>query len=167
MLQNALCVCYTPKWEHFGIVPLEGMYAGTSVIAWNCGGPKETVVHQQTGYLVDLSSASIDDSEEGETQSWTTALQYILDHSNDTQWKQRTKQHVQKHFGWDAFVLTWKDHISKAQSNSVKRHEMANKRLKMIMPLLIGLILLFIIVMMKVVQSLFLSHSEGTEFQEL
>ena len=97
MLQNALCVCYTPKWEHFGIVPLEGMYAGTSVIAWNCGGPKETVVHQQTGYLVDLSSASIDDSEEGETQSWTTALQYILDHSNDTQWKQRTKQHVQKH----------------------------------------------------------------------
>ena len=166
MLQNALCVCYTPKWEHFGIVPLEAMYAGTPVIAWNCGGPKETVVHKQTGYLVDLSSSK-DNSDEEEAQSWTTALQYMMNNSNDTQWKQRTKQHVQKHFAWDTFVLTWEEHISKAQSNSMKRHEMARKRLKMIIPMLVGILLLFIVVMVVIMHSIFLSHSETTEFQEL
>jgi len=37
LLSSASCLCYTPNREHFGIVPIEAMYAGTPVIAVNSG----------------------------------------------------------------------------------------------------------------------------------
>ena len=50
-----LCTCggliYTPSGEHFGIVPVEAMYHRLPVIAVNDGGPTETVVDGETGYL--------------------------------------------------------------------------------------------------------------------
>ncbi|KAJ1658203.1 Alpha-1,3-mannosyltransferase-like protein [Dispira simplex] len=51
LLRTALCLLYTPSFEHFGIVPVEAMYARLPVIAVNSGGPKETVVHEVTGFL--------------------------------------------------------------------------------------------------------------------
>jgi alpha-1,3/alpha-1,6-mannosyltransferase len=51
LLHTATMVVYTPANEHFGIVPLEAMYAGTTVIACNSGGPVETIVHGETGFL--------------------------------------------------------------------------------------------------------------------
>ncbi|RCV35156.1 hypothetical protein SETIT_7G217400v2 [Setaria italica] len=55
LLSNCLCVLYTPKDEHFGIVPLEAMAARKPVIACNSGGPVETVVNEVTGFLCDPS----------------------------------------------------------------------------------------------------------------
>jgi len=53
LLRNSDCLVYTPAGEHFGIVPLESMYCGTPVMAVNNGGPVETVVHGETGWLSD------------------------------------------------------------------------------------------------------------------
>ena len=53
LLARAACVVYTPLAEHFGIVPLEAMAAARPVIAVNRGGPTETVVHGETGWLSD------------------------------------------------------------------------------------------------------------------
>jgi alpha-1,3/alpha-1,6-mannosyltransferase len=53
LMQTALCIVYTPHLEHFGIVPLEAMYAGRPVIAVNSGGPMETIVNEKTGFLCD------------------------------------------------------------------------------------------------------------------
>lgn len=39
--------------EDFGLVPLEAMACGTPVIALNRGGASETVIHNQTGILID------------------------------------------------------------------------------------------------------------------
>jgi glycosyltransferase involved in cell wall biosynthesis len=39
--------------EDFGIVPLEAMASGTPVIAVDRGGPRETVLHGKTGWLVE------------------------------------------------------------------------------------------------------------------
>ena len=44
---------YTPQNEHFGIVPLEAMARGCPVVACNSGGPLETVVHTQTGFIAE------------------------------------------------------------------------------------------------------------------
>ncbi|KAF5478547.1 hypothetical protein F2P56_005097 [Juglans regia] len=53
LLSQCLCVIYTPKDEHFGIVPLEAMAAHKPVIACNSGGPVETIKDGETGYLCD------------------------------------------------------------------------------------------------------------------
>nr|GMC73701.1 alpha-1,3/1,6-mannosyltransferase ALG2 [Ipomoea batatas]GMD04526.1 alpha-1,3/1,6-mannosyltransferase ALG2 [Ipomoea batatas] len=55
LLAECLCVLYTPKDEHFGIVPLEAMAAYKPVIACNSGGPVETVKNGETGFLCDPS----------------------------------------------------------------------------------------------------------------
>lgn len=49
-LNQARLLLYTPKYEHFGIVPLEAMLAATPVLATDTGGPLETVVEGETGW---------------------------------------------------------------------------------------------------------------------
>jgi alpha-1,3/alpha-1,6-mannosyltransferase len=59
LLARAQCVVYTPLAEHFGIVPLEAMAAARPVIAVNRGGPTETIVHGQTGWLVEPRAEAV------------------------------------------------------------------------------------------------------------
>ncbi|KAH8365470.1 hypothetical protein KR093_001063 [Drosophila rubida] len=58
LLHAAHCLLYTPHNEHFGIVPLEGMYFCKPVVALNSGGPTETVVHSSTGFLCEQHEKS-------------------------------------------------------------------------------------------------------------
>lgn len=53
LLESCTLLIYTPAFEHFGIVPLEAMLAKKPVLAANTGGPKETVVDEETGWLRD------------------------------------------------------------------------------------------------------------------
>ncbi|KAI8979966.1 alpha-1,3/1,6-mannosyltransferase ALG2 [Pilobolus umbonatus] len=52
LLAHSELMLYTPSNEHFGITPVEGMYARLPVIAVNSGGPLETVVDGKTGLLL-------------------------------------------------------------------------------------------------------------------
>ncbi|CAO3624923.1 unnamed protein product [Cunninghamella echinulata] len=52
LLSSATLLLYTPTNEHFGITPVEGMYASLPVIATNTGGPLETIKDQETGLLL-------------------------------------------------------------------------------------------------------------------
>eukprot|EP01120_Amphizonella_sp_Union-15-10_P004203 TRINITY_DN14836_c0_g1_i1.p2 TRINITY_DN14836_c0_g1~~TRINITY_DN14836_c0_g1_i1.p2 ORF type:complete len:189 (-),score=40.51 TRINITY_DN14836_c0_g1_i1:98-664(-) len=52
LLRQCKCVLYTPTNEHFGIVPIEVGWSKRPVIAANSGGPLESIVHGETGYLV-------------------------------------------------------------------------------------------------------------------
>lgn len=51
LLQHSVAVLYTPTNEHFGIVPIECMAMGRPVIAVNSGGPRESVIDEETGFL--------------------------------------------------------------------------------------------------------------------
>lgn len=51
LFKRAHLVIYTPENEHFGIVPIEAMYLKRPVLACNSGGPKETILDGQTGFL--------------------------------------------------------------------------------------------------------------------
>lgn len=69
MLFNAATLLvYTPSNEHFGIVPLEAMVAGVPVLAANSGGPLETVVDGETGWL----------RLAGDISQWTEVMQKVL-----------------------------------------------------------------------------------------
>jgi len=58
LLQDAHALLYTPANEHFGIVPIEAMAVGTPVIAVNSGGPCETIIDGQSGFLTEGTAAS-------------------------------------------------------------------------------------------------------------
>jgi len=68
LLDTATLLIYTPRNEHFGIVPLEAMLNGVPVLAANEGGPLETVVEGETGWLRDVK----------DTAAWTAVMQNVL-----------------------------------------------------------------------------------------
>ena len=68
LLNAATMLLYTPSNEHFGIVPLEAMLAGVPVLAANSGGPLETVVEGETGWLRPVEKPA----------AWTKVIQDAL-----------------------------------------------------------------------------------------
>lgn len=68
LLATSRLLVYTPLHEHFGIVPLEAMLAGTPVLAANEGGPTETVVEGETGWLRDVTKVD----------EWTEVMRIAL-----------------------------------------------------------------------------------------
>lgn len=61
LLRHSRCLVYTPQGEHFGIGPVEAMATGTPVIAMNSGGPRETVISGETGFLCQSNVQEIAD----------------------------------------------------------------------------------------------------------
>jgi glycosyltransferase involved in cell wall biosynthesis len=51
LYDRSFAVLFTPPNEDWGIVPLEAMAFGKPVIAVERGGPAESVVHEETGFL--------------------------------------------------------------------------------------------------------------------
>jgi len=74
LLENATLLLYTPKNEHFGIVPVEAMKYGVPVLASNTGGPLETILDGKTGWLRD-----VDKDEE-----WAYIMRKVLHAFSDT-----------------------------------------------------------------------------------
>lgn len=68
LLQAASMLIYTPSNEHFGIVPLEAMLARIPVLAANTGGPRETVVDGETGWLRSVEAVD----------QWTAVMDMVL-----------------------------------------------------------------------------------------
>ncbi|XBW34795.1 hypothetical protein QEN19_000361 [Hanseniaspora menglaensis] len=53
IVSKSSLLLYTPSNEHFGIVPVESMLLGTPVLAPNNGGPLETILQNETGWLIE------------------------------------------------------------------------------------------------------------------
>ncbi|XAR56458.1 GDP-Man:Man(1)GlcNAc(2)-PP-dolichol alpha-1,3-mannosyltransferase [Bertholletia excelsa] len=93
MLSECLCVIYTPKDEHFGIVPLEAMAAHKPVIACNSGGPVETIEDGVTGFLCDPSP-----------QEFSLAMaKFIRDREMAERMGAEARQHVTESFSTKTF----------------------------------------------------------------
>jgi len=68
LLHTSTLLLYTPSFEHFGIVPLEAMLARTPVLAATTGGPTETVVNAETGWLRPVEDIA----------RWTDVMEKVL-----------------------------------------------------------------------------------------
>lgn len=86
LLHSARLLVYTPSNEHFGIVPLEAMLAGTPVLAANTGGPLETVVDGKTGWL-----RSPDD-----IKQWTDVMDKALHQMSEKEVKEMGKAGIKR-----------------------------------------------------------------------
>ncbi|RMZ88879.1 hypothetical protein DV736_g3898, partial [Chaetothyriales sp. CBS 134916] len=89
LLNNASLLLYTPTNEHFGIVPVEAMQHGVPVLAANTGGPLETIVDGETGWL-----RSVDNVDE-----WTQVIYEVLQNKPATKSvRQAGPKRVKKNF---------------------------------------------------------------------
>lgn len=105
---------YTPANEHFGIVPLEAMARGCPVVACNSGGPLETIVHTQTGYI-----------SEPTTIGFANAMVLLLTQQKDAAAAMRSaaREHVQQHFSRACFARSWQKVIAGEQATSADKQE--------------------------------------------
>jgi alpha-1,3/alpha-1,6-mannosyltransferase len=115
LLQSAVLLLYTPSNEHFGIVPLEAMRAGTPVLAADNGGPTETVVDGETGFLRDPE----------DVDAWTAVIDKVLNKMSDAQLKemgQAGKRRVREKFAED----TMAERLDGIFDQLVERHKAKN-----------------------------------------
>ncbi|KAJ4975949.1 hypothetical protein NE237_001055 [Protea cynaroides] len=93
LLSQCLCVLYTPKDEHFGIVPLEAMAAQKPVIACNSGGPVETINDGGTGFLCEPTP-----------QNFSVAMaRFISDPEMAERMGRQARRHVSESFSTKVF----------------------------------------------------------------
>ncbi|CAJ1349591.1 unnamed protein product [Effrenium voratum] len=95
LLHHAACMLYTPDREHFGIVPVEAMYARVPVVAVNSGGPLESIVDGETGFL-----------RAPEPQVWAEAVGNLLDDLQRQRFGEAGRQRVCDRFSLEAFGKT-------------------------------------------------------------
>lgn len=95
-----LCV-FAPIQEPFGLVPLEAMSCGTPVIGVNEGGVRESVVHEQTGLLI-----------EREPGMFAAAVRNLL--SNPTLanlYGRNGREHILRNWTWEQSTNALEEHL--------------------------------------------------------
>ncbi len=101
LYQDSHAVLFTAPNEDFGLVPLEAMACGKTVIAPGCGGPTETVVDGSTGLLVP-----------SETRSFAAAIRTLVFMPDDVrQAMERDARQRAIQFDWDRFIRPIDDHL--------------------------------------------------------
>jgi alpha-1,3/alpha-1,6-mannosyltransferase len=105
LLEQSKLLLYTPINEHFGIVPVEAMRVGLPVLASNTGGPLETIVEGETGWLRD---AHADDE-------WTAVMDkalYGLSHEDAERMAAAGKMRAEQEFSLTAMGDRLEEEIS-------------------------------------------------------
>jgi glycosyltransferase involved in cell wall biosynthesis len=72
-LRTSYGLIHAAEEEPFGLTPVEAMACGTPVIAMRGGGPAETVLHEETGYLCHGASP----------EAITSAMKWLIDREPD------------------------------------------------------------------------------------
>jgi lipopolysaccharide/colanic/teichoic acid biosynthesis glycosyltransferase len=93
MLRQAYAVLFTAFNEDWGLVPLEAMALGRPVIAVNRGGPRETILDGQTGFLA-----------EPEPEAFSKAMERLADSPDLTEHLGRQARDRAAEFDWSEYV---------------------------------------------------------------
>ncbi|KAH8408554.1 hypothetical protein KR215_007392 [Drosophila sulfurigaster] len=113
LLYASHCLLYTPANEHFGIVPLEGMYFCKPVVALNSGGPTETVVHSSTGFLCEQQEKSFGGA----------MYQLFRDEALRVKMGDLGHKRVQQKFSFEAFADRLSQIVEELVPTSSKKHK--------------------------------------------
>ncbi|MCX8200151.1 MAG: glycosyltransferase family 4 protein [Candidatus Micrarchaeota archaeon] len=92
LYSNCTAVLFTPVDEDFGIVPLEAMASEKPVVAVDEGGPRETILHEKTGFLCKS------------TDEMATCMGLLASDITLVEKMGRAgRKHVAQNFTWDLF----------------------------------------------------------------
>ena len=97
--RTSFCL-FTPLNEDWGIAPLEAMVHGKPVIAVNSGGPRESIVHGRSGYLLPPV-----------VSDWSSAITELIRNPDMVQGLGRHAHADVKRFTWDRFIAQVDDSI--------------------------------------------------------
>ncbi|KAI7889856.1 alpha-1,3/1,6-mannosyltransferase ALG2 [Mucor mucedo] len=106
LLDQSMLLLYTPANEHFGITPVEGMYASLPVIAANSGGPLETVKDKETGLIL-----------APEPEIWAQGVRdFILGKYDTVEMGKVGREYVKSKFSLEAFADQFEDVLEELAS---------------------------------------------------
>ena len=101
VLNRASVMLYAPRLEPFGYAPLEAAACGVPVVAKTEGGVRETVVHGETGLLVD------DDTELSQALS-----RLLADQTLTRRMRAKARQNVETCWSLDAATERLESHLA-------------------------------------------------------
>jgi len=119
LYKSCYAVLFTPFNEDWGLVPLEAMALQKPVIAVNRGGPRETISHGETGFLV-----------EPDADSFSSMMEYLADSPEVAQAMGVAGRRRAAHFQWDQFCESLDDSLTEVIGARTRSHFYIGKRLK-------------------------------------
>jgi glycosyltransferase involved in cell wall biosynthesis len=100
---NCLAVIYIPIDEDFGLIPLEAGAAGKPFIGANEGGLKETVINDQSGFLLDTPTP----------ENIAKKINFLDSERNIAKKMGREARKQVRKFDWDILLPQWEKLILK------------------------------------------------------
>lgn len=134
LLDQSMLLLYTPSNEHFGITPVEGMYASVPVIAANSGGPLETVRDKETGLIL-----------APEPELWAKGISdFISLKHNGSEMGKIGREYVKSKFSLEAFADQLEDILEElASGGRPSRHDFDYMNYAMRIILAIGIFIIW------------------------
>ncbi len=118
LYQGCHAVLFTAPNEDFGLVPLEAMACGKTVIAPARGGPTETIVNHHTGFLVP-----------SEARAFATTMHHIVDMEDDDRRHMERKARARAmEFAWSRFVGRLDDHFDVSERLPIPLPELVHSK---------------------------------------
>jgi alpha-1,3/alpha-1,6-mannosyltransferase len=118
ILKTANIVLYTPRNEHFGIVPVESMYCGAFVIAHKSGGPTESVKQGVTGYLME-NEVGVSWAEK--MNEFFKSSQFDSSSMNNEKLRKTLRNHVEENFSLKSMREDFENVVSTVFRNLKKQ----------------------------------------------
>lgn len=101
--QSCVTLCVS-TFETFGLVPLESMACGTSVIATRISGHRETV-KEESGFLVEPDPVEI-----------KAKIEFFLDKTNAQNYGNKARVYVEKEWSWEKKIQDLEKTLKKVSS---------------------------------------------------
>jgi glycosyltransferase involved in cell wall biosynthesis len=109
--ESATLTLYTAIGEGFGQIPVESMKYGTPIIAFNYGGPTETIINNKTGFLI----------QSGNLEKFADkAIQLIQNERLRKRFSKNCIIHIHKNFNFKNAINRFELLIKKIHQNNKK-----------------------------------------------
>jgi len=119
LYRSCYAVLFTPFNEDWGLVPLEGMALEKPVIAVNRGGPRETILDGETGFLVEPNA-----------DSFSSMMERLADSPEMAAAMGVAGRRQAAKFQWDQFCESLDDCIDEVIGARARSQVFVGKRLK-------------------------------------